>query len=133
MNERGCWIWQGAVGVWGYGNIGVDGKTMLTHRASYEAFVGPIPENAMLLHSCDTPPCCNPDHLTPGSGSQNMFDAYARGRKRSPTMKLNEEQVRAIRARIANGEMQKVIASDFGIARNTVSQISTGALWGRVK
>ena len=35
-----CWTWIGAIsGVTGYGNLYVDGKTLLAHRFAYEAFI----------------------------------------------------------------------------------------------
>lgn len=31
-------------------------------------------------HACDTPACCNPDHLADGTQADNMRDAAERGR-----------------------------------------------------
>lgn len=52
---------------------------ILAHRLAY-ALTAPLADDQKLLHSCDNPPCCDPTHLTPGTQTQNMRDAAARGR-----------------------------------------------------
>lgn len=63
-DENGCWVWQRHKDVWGYGrtSIGPD-KARGAHRASFMAFIGPIPEGMTVDHLCFNPPCVNPDHL----------------------------------------------------------------------
>jgi hypothetical protein len=59
-----------------------DKKTqVLAHRVSYEIFVGPIPDEMFVLHSCDRPPCCQPAHLEAGTQSKNVQDMWDRGRR----------------------------------------------------
>jgi hypothetical protein len=71
---EGCMLWTGAVSSTGYGTLRVDGKTKLAHRHAYELAKGAIPKGYVLLHSCDVPLCCNPDHLTPGTHGDNARD-----------------------------------------------------------
>lgn len=47
--------------------------------------------------------------------------------------KLTEDDVRAIRERCANGEIQRVVAADYGIEQTQVSRIVRGARWASVK
>lgn len=49
-------------------------------RRSFKLFNGPIPEGQWVLHSCDTPSCCNPMHLRLGDRSQNGKDIVERNR-----------------------------------------------------
>ena len=62
----GCWIWTGSRSKAGYGtfNRGRRGAGYaLSHRYSYEAAIGPIPEGKELDHLCRVRHCVNPAHL----------------------------------------------------------------------
>lgn len=76
----GCWFWTASKDSNGYGLFTMDGKHITAHRCSHILFKGPIPHGKVLLHSCDTPHCVNPDHLTPGTLSDNMVDREKKGR-----------------------------------------------------
>ena len=80
-----CWEWLGAKRPNGYGRIGEGGRggrQLATHRYSCELHHGPpTPKANLCLHSCDNPGCVNPAHLRWGSGSENIAEAYAKGRK----------------------------------------------------
>lgn len=78
--ESGCWIWTEYCNNHGYGRFRVDGKKTLAHRASYEAFIGPIPEGMLVCHKCDTPACVNPSHLFLGTDKDNVRDCINKGR-----------------------------------------------------
>lgn len=105
--ESGCWLWTGTVNNKGYGRISVGGgRTEYAHRIAYIEFKGGIPEGLEVCHKCDTPGCCNPDHLFVGDHLANMRDASRKGRMRNDGKQGHEhvrailtfEQVRAIRA-----------------------------------
>jgi len=82
--NSGCWIW--VAGVWRgrrgllYGYASFQGRTRLAHRASYEAFKGPIPDGLCVCHACDNTLCVNPDHLWLGTQRDNMRDMTRKGR-----------------------------------------------------
>lgn len=80
----GCWLWPFAHNEAGYGTVRINRRTRKAHRVIYEMSVGEIPEGLLLRHSCDTPPCVNPAHLTPGTHAENWADYAERGRFKDP-------------------------------------------------
>lgn len=53
-----CWVWT-ATRLRGYGRFGEG----YAHRASYTAYVGPIPDGFQVDHLCSNPSCVRPTHL----------------------------------------------------------------------
>lgn len=128
-----CWLWQGAVNTTGYGMASWEGrKNIVAHRLAYKLLRGPIPAGKLALHRCDTPRCCNPDHLFFGTDADNMADKVAKRRQvhgeRMHTAKLTEEDVLEIR-RLKGIERGKTIAARFGVATSHISNIWTRRLW----
>lgn len=86
-----CWPWKGSVMGEGYGRY----RQAYTHRLAWMLANGPIPAGLFVLHKCDNPPCCNPDHLFLGTQADNVRDRDAKGRhwvpsgERHPCAKLN--------------------------------------------
>ena len=80
---NGCMEWSGRVDRKGYGRVTVNGKHLAAHRFAWELANGPIPDGLHIRHFvCDNPPCCNPEHLLPGTHADNMADMVAKGRGR---------------------------------------------------
>lgn len=129
--ERGCWLWNGAVGSDGYGRIRRKGTTHSAHRYAYFLFKGEVPEGLCVLHACDEPRCVNPTHLFVGTKKDNSRDMLAKGRHTTPLPHLKRKDVDEIRKRLRTGESKTAIAEEFGICRSTVQDIERGATWNR--
>lgn len=84
INESGCWVWQGFCNEGGYGKFKVDGVMVTATRWILARTLGrELASDEKARHTCDNPPCVNPDHLVPGTHADNMQDMIQRGRRRS--------------------------------------------------
>ena len=70
---NGCHQWAGCKGPAGYGVFWMHSRRWLAHRASYELFVGAIPEGLELDHLCRNRMCVNPAHLEPVTHRENII------------------------------------------------------------
>jgi hypothetical protein len=76
-----CWEWQNCRDDDGYGCFGVQGRVYRATRIVYSLeHASDDITHLMVCHSCDNPPCCNPDHLSLGTSSSNLEDAARKGR-----------------------------------------------------
>jgi hypothetical protein len=125
-DPSGCWLWTGAKDRDGYGVIADAGRTLGAHRVSYELHKRPLPPGALIMHSCDTPPCVNPAHLSVGTKRSNAADMTAKGRRAT---KLTRLQVLEIRARVGDGESTAEVAAAFGVSTATVQSIVSRRSW----
>jgi len=123
----GCWIWSGTVNNKGYGCISINGEIKLAHRFAFYLIKEDIPEGAHLCHSCDTPRCCNPDHLTIGNAQYNMIDSLVKGRRNS--VKLDINKVKKIRTLYADGISRKALREMFGVGKTTIDDVVTCKNW----
>ena len=135
-----CWIYTGSKTRDGYGVLGVGrGKQLRAHRASYEAFVGTIPQGLSVCHTCDVPLCINPAHLFVGTPKDNTSDMHRKGRARPPRgethpmAKLTDVEVLSIRRLRASGRSLNFIAQRFGISFQYVSELSLGGVRATAK
>lgn len=151
--SRDCWEWTGGKTVAGYGLFCTEGnRHVLAHRFAYELAYGAIPDGLLVCHSCDNPPCCNPDHLWLGNDAVNAADMVAKGRstrgdrhglrqhpekaahgERHTHAKLREVDVIAIRTRYAAGGVtMQALANEYGINCSAISNVITRRNWKHV-
>lgn len=82
VTESGCWTWNGhrMPEPTNYGMISIKNVPRYVHRVQYTLVFGLIPKGLQVLHECDNPPCCNPQHLFLGTQSDNIIDRNSKGR-----------------------------------------------------
>lgn len=142
----GCWEWTGARQRTGYGRVsrgGAGNGLVGAHRAAWELTRGPIPAGLWVLHKCDNPPCCNPDHLFLGTAKDNNADRGAKGRSHSRLLlgelngraKLTAAQVAEIRSRHVRGTNRhrpsntEELAREYGVSPSHIRAIASCRAW----
>ena len=78
-----CWLWTRAKNTNGYGYVCFEKQFYRTHILSYMLAHGlterPV---GVVMHTCDTPSCINPEHLVLGTQEENSRDKSHKGRWR---------------------------------------------------
>ena len=128
--ENNCWSWLGSRVSLGYGHKKWNGHIELTHRISWIIAYGSIPDELLVLHSCDNPSCVRPDHLFLGTNQDNIDDKVAKGRQAHNkgethgNARLTDLQVAVFRQRYAMGGIsQRKLAKEYGIHQPQIGAI----------
>jgi DNA-binding XRE family transcriptional regulator len=128
----GCWLWTGHKN-YGYGHFRYKKTMIAAHRLSYMIYKGDIPEGLQICHTpiiCHNRACVNPAHLTAKTRSENQADRILDGTNGN----LSQSQVIEIRRLLTLGELTKTeIGKMFGVARQTITKISSGTTWSSLK
>lgn len=79
----GCLLWTGAVDRKGYGVCWFQGKRRKVNRVLHFLRTGWwLSRSLEVLHTCDTPSCCDERHTRPGTRAENASDRQSKGRTR---------------------------------------------------
>jgi hypothetical protein len=151
MSERidkttpnGCWVWGGDKNRAGYGTITIFAKRahskrlgrVFTHRVMWTETHGEIPSGMCVLHRCDNPPCCNPNHLFLGTYADNSNDKVRKNRQargtQLPQSRLTEATVKEILVAYAAGIPAATLARRFNVHHETVGYVLRGKTWAHV-
>lgn len=157
-----CWLWTGApfrTGM-GYGQASMGRRPVAAHRIAWLLTYGDIPEDVNILHQCDRPLCCRPDHLFSGDQSDNMKDMADKGRGRlqrpfnratgdqhgsrlhpesrprgesHPRARLTEQQVREMRQLHREGVRPVDLVARYGVPKDVVSKVIHEITWRHVR
>jgi hypothetical protein len=134
--KTGCWLWTKCRNQDGYGHIGMNGHTVSAHRVAAYLFLGyEFDSKRCVLHRCDNPPCCNPNHLFIGTQADNVRDMAQKKRLVAPRGEkchfthLRDDDVIMIRKAFQRGEKLSVLAEQYGMIPNSISRIVNGKHW----
>lgn len=141
IQRNGCWIYKGTWDDYGYGQLGYNGTRDRVHVISFKCFKGCIPKGMYVCHTCDEPPCFNPDHLYLGTHYDNIQDMWKSGRGVTPdtvgsqngSAFLCEEEVLEIRRLYAmNHYSQTHLGVLFKVDNSTIWKIVHRKKWTHI-
>lgn len=146
INENLCWVWQKCKNSikQPHGRIAVmnNGKRIhaLAHRVSYYLWKGIIPLDMYVMHKCNNPSCCNPDHIEIGTQKINMAYMYETGRgyknprkgEFHPYAKLNKDKVIEMRSLYAIGQNCGELSRKYDISKASVRDAVKFKTWRHV-
>lgn len=132
-----CWVWTGEIRPSGHGRVWWEDEHRAATAVVWELTHGPIYSSYFLLHTCDVPPCVNPDHLYLGTDQNNSDDRLARGRvprgERNGKAKLTDEKVREIRKLSILGWSDREISRSLKISHMTIGRVLRRGGWSHVQ
>lgn len=133
-----CRVWIGGANEHGYGIFWNGERLEKAHRFALRAAGVYVPRDMDVLHSCDFPPCVNPEHFSVGTTQANVDDMWAKARatvqhRRGTAQtqaKLDDEKVARIRALWATGGWrQRDLAAEFGVSQSLVWRVIHWKNW----
>ena len=136
VEKRGpaeCWLWKAAQFPKGHGAFAAydaaTGRRFMVRAHRLVFFLATVQQPEAVMHKCDVPQCCNPDHLEAGTVLLNNLDRDKKGRvrhgERHADAKLSAADVSSIRAMVGT-VTQAAIAARFGVSPSQVSMILSG-------
>jgi hypothetical protein len=132
----GCIEWQGWRNEKGYGRMKIGGRVWFTHRIAWIlANQRMLQPTDIVMHSCDNPRCCNPEHLIVGDIRTNNADRDQKGRRgrAARRRRLTADEVAVIKLRLKYDHSIYSIAMDYCCGETTIRHIRDGATWRDVK
>jgi hypothetical protein len=133
-----CWEWKAGDRGCGYGTFCIYGKAEGAHRMAFLLSGGILTKDKpCVLHTCDNPACCNPNHLFAGSFADNTRDMIKKGRRahncgeRAGGAKLKEIDVHEIR-KLKDIISAKEISNIFGVSESCIYSVLNKSRWKHI-
>ena len=131
-----CWVWTAMHDKDGYGQISDKPRSSKrrAHCVSWELLHGAIPDEMLVLHSCDNPSCVRPEHLFLGTPKDNSKDMVLKNRQakgsKQGISKLTENQVYIIKNKF--DQTMRSLAKEFNVSEGTIWFIKHDLTWKHV-
>ncbi len=133
-NEADCWEWTAGKRE-GYGRFRVGDNLYVATRLMWRLVHGVDPMGQLVLHTCDNPGCCNPDHLFLGSDEDNNRDKETKRRGKHPAgednglAKLTTEDVINI---YHSADSSTDLGRKYSVTEANIRSIQSGRSWQHV-
>lgn len=138
-SEEDCWEWQSYCGKDGYARVQfrVNGNKLHErgHRVSTcLELKRDIEDTEVVRHSCDNPPCVNPNHLKVGNHYENVMDRVKRGRSATGEENGKSQLTRKQVSRVYDSfqAFVKEKAENLGVDEKTIRCICNEKTWKNV-
>jgi hypothetical protein len=140
IQRGGCWLYKPTISIKDrYGKHRMlSGERIAAHRFAYTLWKGYI-GNLCVLHTCDTPRCCNPKHLFLGTLKNNSQDRENKQRGNRPigekhyASKLTEKLVLEMRLeRKEKGTTYREFSERYGVHISSIEAAIGGRKWKSV-
>ncbi len=136
--KEDCQLHTGLIYPNGYGYVqfctNKKRTSALAHRISWALHNGADPRGGVVMHTCDTRACVNPEHLVLGTPSENMRDMVAKGRCKhghaNGVLKLTPSDIVKIKQLLVVKTPQRAVAKLFGVTQSVISDINIGKRYG---
>lgn len=134
-----CWIWTaGKCNGYGWWRISDQGQ-YYAHIIAYYLTVGAWPSGRKVMHSCDNPVCCNPNHLSDGSDLDNSLDCIAKGRanrgngNHAHVSEVEVEEIKRLGLFFGPREISNMSQFKNKITESAIGRILNGKTWRHVR
>lgn len=129
-DDNDCQEWLGGTSK-GYGVLSYNKGKISAHRyallrAEYNT------STDLVLHHCDNPPCCNPNHLYRGDYASNLADKIRRN-PNNPSKRLKNGEVWLIRRLLSTGISISYIGNMFKTSPGNICSIREGTRYRGVE
>ena len=136
-SDCGCWLWTAGANSGGYGRFWNGEAYEGAHRFAFRLDGNDLSPSADVIHSCDTPLCVNPEHLSAADAAANVEDMWSRSRaartrmfgSTHPAAKLDDAAAAEIRRLVDGGATQVSVANLFGVGKSTIQRIASKRSW----
>jgi len=124
-----CWLWMAGDRA-DYGSFSLGGRTIRAHRLAFRLGGGKQKPGLIVMHTCDVTRCCNPANLRLGTQSENIRDAYAKGRRHQPTrsVPLTDAELLQLKDEFDHGLSKRMLARKWELDRTTLRRLLNRAL-----